>query len=323
MKSDERLIQFFDISICGKTKARGIDNKLVSPRTLNELMSEFKHLRELNLARQKVSPQSVLQFTLEDLDDRVDCWVLMINLVDGNAAHLVTQKFEGTVDDRQVIELTDRGLESSAHIVIMKDKDSYGKHLVLLEKNNSIPFKKVSAFLNKLCRLSAKKNKELYQRPHPSGEQGKTINTYCLIEFLGHPSNEFKEELVDGIISDIKLSTDVNILKGYDANAHPELISTEIKMQVTKNAVRNSGGNWQHLQKALSHADSLDIPFVRVQFEDSTGTSHTAILNTDTHQLSGADKYVKKRKIKGFNNSLSTAFPVINEEIIRKILDLV
>jgi len=55
MKNNERLIQYFDIAIHGKTYARDIKHHLASPRTLDDLMHEFEQLRELNVARRRLS----------------------------------------------------------------------------------------------------------------------------------------------------------------------------------------------------------------------------------------------------------------------------
>ena len=323
MKNNERTIQFFDIGISGKTLARDIQHVMAAPRTLNQVMNEFVSLRELNLARKKVAAGSDLEFRLEDMEERHDCWVLMINVVDTEAAHPVTQKVGGTGADRQIIQLNnERGLESSTHVIIFKAQNAAHKHLALIEKNSALPPLKVAAFINQLCRLAAKHFADDYRLPHPSGVSGKTINIFCIFNFLAHPSDEFRDELEQGTINGIKLTSDMDVIRGYDANTHYELIGTEIKMNVSRIAVMINGGNWGHLQKAIVLADSLQSPFVRVSFIDSTGTGHTATLSSDTGALYNSDKYVKKCKISGFGNALSTSFPTIHTGIRDKILEL-
>ncbi len=324
MKNNERLIQYFDIQLYGRTRAKGINHSLVSPRSLDKLMNEFSLLRELNLARKKVSSKSKMEFRLEDMEEKENCWLLLVNMVDGDAAHPVTQKIGGTGEDREVIDLgEDRGLESSTHLVLYKNHDEAGKHLALYERNSNIPFVKVVSFLNHLMKLAARQFKDKYIRPHPNGVDGKTINVYCVGVFLGHPSDEFKMELETGVLSGIRITSDVDIVRGYDANAHPELYSTEIKMKVGRIDVGLSGGNWKHLQKAIQYADSLNAPFVRIQFTDESGSSHSATVSTDTGHLWNAEKYVKKRKVEGFGRSLKTAFPIIHNGIAQKMMALV
>lgn len=323
MKSNERLIQYFDITIHGKTRAHDIPNDIGTPKSLDDLMKDFVKLHDKKLSRKRVSARSNLEFRLEDIEEREHSWVVLLNVVDADAAHPVTQLMGGGEADRKVVELgNERGLESSTHIVISKTPDKVGKHLVLYEKTPNLPYSKAASFLNFMSKLAAREFNESYKKAHPSGQKNKTINTYCSLQLLGHPSREFFDELDDGVISDMRLTTDAVFAHGYDANLQPELIGTEIKMKVSKVDVMFAGGNISYLNKAIKYADDLDIPYVRIQFKDQSGTGHTAILSSDTMQMANADKYIKKRKIEGFGNSLKTAFPAIHEGIRDRMLGL-
>jgi hypothetical protein len=324
MKNNERIIQYFDLGLSGKTLARDIPHSMSSPRTLDELMNELMQLRELNKARKKVTAGSKLEFRLEDMEELEDCWVLLINVVDTDAAHPVTQLVGGDDEDREVTELSDeRGLESSSHLIILKSQTDANKHLALFEKSTSLPFSKAGSFLNHLFKVSARHNVNEYKKPHPSGEEGRTINVFCNVNFLAHPSDEFRQELDSGQINGIKITSDMNVIRGYDSNTHSELIGADIKMKVGRLDVLLNGGNWGHLQKAIQHANTLDSPFVRVSFTDESGSGHTATLSTDTGTLWQADKYVKKCKIEGFGNALRTSFPNIHDGIKNKMIELI
>ncbi|WP_420598301.1 hypothetical protein [Neptuniibacter sp.] len=321
MKKNERIIQYFDIGLVGKTRARDMQHTLVSPRTIDELMTEFSVLRELNKARKKVSAKSKQEYRLEDMEELDGNWLLLINVVDTEAAHPVTQKLDGTEDDREIIELgDDRGLESSSHVLISKQPNEAGKHLCLFEKNATLPFSKAMSFLNHLCLLAAKCHAANYKFPHPSGEAGRTYNAYCRITFVGHPSDDFKEELESGVIKGIQITSDMTVVRGYDSEKHGDLIGTDIKMKVGRLDVLRSGGNWNHLKRAIDHADTLNSPYVRISFTDQSGAGHSATLSSDTGQILDADKYIKKRKIEGFGNALRTAFPVIHDGIKAKMI---
>ncbi len=324
MKNNERIIQYFDVGISGKTQARDIPHSMESPRTLDELMNELVQIRELNKARMKVTVGSKLEFRLEDMEEMEDCWVLLINVVDTQAAHPVTQLLGGDDSDREVTELSEeRGLESSSHLIILKEKTAANKHLALFEKSSSLPFAKASSFLNHLFKVSARHNKKAYKKPHPSGVEGKTINVFCCINFLAHPSDEFRQELESGQINSLKITSDMEVVRGYDSNTHSELIGVDIKMKVGRLDVLLNGGNWGHLQKAIQHANTLNSPFVRVSFTDESGTGHTATLSTDTGSLWQADKYIKKSKIEGFGNALRTSFSNIHDGIKNKMIELI
>lgn len=324
MKNNERIIQFFDIDVYGKSRSRDIKHKLSSHSDMAAVMQEVYAIREKSLARMKLGSKKDREMRLEDFEERDDCWVLLFNIVDTRAAHPVVQRMGGEDKDRRTVELdNENGLESSSHVILYKRKNSAGKYLALYERNPSIPFHSIVVFIRSLFRLCAKNFPDRYKLPHPSGEKGKFIKVYCSCEYYGHPSDEFKDELATGTLSEIKLTSDVVKQRGYDSNKHKELVASEIKMTVKRAFINLNGGNWGHIEKAISYADTLDMPFVRVSFQDKTGASHSAKMSTDTSQLVNADKYVRKHKIHGFGNTLKTAFPVIHTGIINKMLELV
>lgn len=314
MKSDERQILYFDLKLTGGTRARGIDGPLPSPRTLNQFCEDLIFLRESGLAY-SYRESSPMAFTLEDMEEHEDCWVLLLNLVDTRAAHPVTNQIRGSEADRQVITLTGgRGLESSSHLVIYKAADEAGKHLLLCERNESFPFFTIRKFLNKLAAEAAKVRQEDYSGVHPDGS-GRSIKRYCLITLLGHPSNQFQEDLIAGKLSELSLTTGLERIVGYEANDFPEFKSTEIKMDVKGFSVQESGGNLSHFQKAIQYGRALDAALIRVKFLDPEGSSRTADIDPHTGTLVNTEHYVKKGRISEFGAALRTAYPTIHTEI--------
>lgn len=322
MNKSERTIQFFDLVVKGKTKCRDIKGKgtLPPPVSLNTLLKQFLELPGGGHAKKQFGEY---EFNLEDIDEYENYWILMLNVLDTSVADQVTHKLGGNSDDRKVIEFRDgRGIETSSHIIIFKKHDVSHKYLMLYEKSTNIPFHKAASYLNYLSRMVAKGN-NIYEKPHPNNVNGRTYNTYCDLTFLGHPSKEFKQELSTGKLSGIRITSDADIIKGYDANKFPELISNEIKMKVGRLDVALAGGNWAYLEKAISYADTLNAPFVRVQFSDQQGVSRTATLSTDSKKLYQSDKYIKKTQIKYYGDILRTSYDRINTTITDKMLELV
>lgn len=320
MRNNERLIQFFDVSISGRSTSRDINHTLIPPKSIDEIMHHFIELKAKNKNKKQYKNY---EFSLVDIQEKADCWILLINLIDTGVADQVTNKIGGSATDREVIEFRDqRGLEISSHIIIYKQPDAVQRHLVLYEKSFSIPFAKSEAFLNSLAKEAMKEFESEYTVPHPSGANGKMMKVYCHFSFLGHPSDEFRQELETGKISGIKLSGDVDIIRGYDANMYPEIISTDISMSVKAVDVLRSGGNWLHLTKAIRYANNLNAAFVRLQFIDTQGNTHSATLSSDTQQLLNSDKYIKKAKIQNFSAILKTAYSEINSNITDRMIQL-
>ncbi|MEZ8602349.1 MULTISPECIES: hypothetical protein [Vibrio] len=325
MKNDIRLIQFFDLTLIGKTRATSvIVKRMASPVTLARFYEQLESLRELKKSTVRVSKKSPFEFRLEDIKDNGDHYILMMNVVDTSAAHVVTQELGGDETTRQTTRMSDRrGLESSSHLILHKTPNAAGQHLVLFERSQGINFFQAIRFLRRLAQIAAKHFVDEYTKPHPNNEAGKTFNVYCDIDFVGHPSDDFKDELENGTINNIAITSNIGMIRGYDVKKHTYLKDgVEIKMDVSKPRVVLNGGNLGHLKRGLADAKSLSADYVKVSFTDETGASKTATLDPATGQLIGSEKYVKTRKITGFGKSLPTSFSVINDNIVLKILAL-
>lgn len=324
MKSNERLIQFFDLDIYGKTRSAGFANKLTACDDIQEIMQDIIEIKAKGKAKKDIGGKPKMALQLEDIQEMDECWVILINAVDVGAAHPVTQKLGGSKDDRVIISLAqDVGLESSSHLIIEKGKNTAKNHLAIYEKSSAIPFAKAVVFLNHLLRLCYNEFPDKYRILHPSGEDDKWIRVYPYIEYFGHPSDEFIEELDSGILNSIKLTTGIESVNGYDANQHQDLIGVDVKMSVSRARIMMNGGNWRHVKEAVKHADTINAPFVRIGFTDNTSAGRNATINTDTGLLSEKEKYVKKCKITGFNAPLTTAVDSIHEGIRDKMLELI
>ncbi|EIU7735821.1 hypothetical protein ACJ5NB_002409 [Vibrio alginolyticus] len=326
MRSNERLIQFFDLDLFGKSYAKDVKQTLESPRNLEEIMGELESLRELNKARRavKISGKKTFEYRLEDMQSHGDYWVLMVNVVDTKAAHPVTNIIGGSKLDRDTITLGDnKGIESSSHVIIRKTPTEAGKnkHLVLFEKSPSLSFVKVRTFLNSLFKIAAKHFDQDYRVSHPSGV-GK-MKVYCIASLYGHPSKEFFSELDNGVLNSIYITSDVSKVRGYDAKKHELLQEAKLKVSVSRKDILLNGGNKKHLSKAIEIADSLSSPYVRVSFTDATGAGKSAKLSSDTSQLVDEAKFVRKAKITDFRDALTTCYATINESIRDKMLELI
>lgn len=323
-KNNERLIQFFDVDLFGKSTAHDIKTNLASPRTLNQIMAEVRELKLIDLAKQDFNTRLGFEIVLADIEEHSNYWVLLINIVDADAEHVVTKKVGGNDNDREVIEFNqNKGLESSAHLIIFKEQNVAKKHLFLFERVDALRFGRVMKFINHLFRVASKHFKNEYRIAHPSGAKGKMHTIYCRVDFLAHPSDEFKQELASGVINGIKITSSLELIKGFDSKKHNVLSGVQVQAKIGRLDIMKSGGNWKHLQKVIRQAESIDSPFVRVSFTDVSGSGHTATLSTDTGGLVDSDKYVKKCKIEGFGGILRSAYPKIHSGIRDKMLELI
>ncbi|WP_102292025.1 hypothetical protein BCU92_00335 [Vibrio cyclitrophicus] len=329
MAKKERLIQFFDLDLFGKTRAKGMAKQIYpTPRTMPEIMGELKLLAKYNRAEGKLSSRSTKYFRLEEIKTQKvngeEYSTLLINCIDPNAKNLVVN-FTGkySTSKRDIIRLGNKkGLETSVHIIIKHDKNSNKKHLALFEKSEHLGFLEVISFLNCLFKLAAKFNHTKYTKPHPNGANNKTINMFSKVTYLGHPSADFFNELESGIISNITLTSGLESVSGYDIKQHSELKEVRMTMGVKKSDIVFAGGNRKYLKRAIKIADSLKASEVRIAFKDQTGAHRSAKLDS-SGQMYDSDRYVRKANILGGDDLWDTALQSIDAKLVSNMLGLV
>lgn len=314
------------MKLIGKTNARDVPRNPRVPKTFGNIMSDLSRFfeqkgGEIKWHTGKEKSDNYREVNLVDMMDSCDSWVLLVNVLNVEVANPVTQKRSGSVHDRKTYKLEDdRGMESSSHIVIFKEKREHG-FLVLYEKNQYLCFSRMKGFLNYLLRELSKEASG-YSLAHPNGARNATMRVYPFMEFLGHISDDFQVQLSNGSLSEIRLVVDSDKVRGYDISSHGDLIEAEIKMSVDKKSIQASGGNYKHIEKALSYAGSLSGRRVRVKYKDDEGGGHTRELDVESGRLVDDDKFVRREVVSGFSEKLSTSYPKINSEIVSKILEV-
>ena len=324
MKNDDRHIQFFDLTMVGKTRATNLEStRAPSPRTLGQLIGDLDKLQKAGNAIQlrKIKGRDV-EYRLQDIGDDPNYHILLINVVDTGAAAPVTQKISGAPQDRQLSTINaQRGLESSAHLLISKIPDDAGKYLVLFEKNTSLNFGDVRRFLNYVAIEASKAYVTDYSSPHPDGSK-KTIRFFCHLELLGHPSDEFMDELANGKLTGISITVGLNEIKTFDSTKQPELKTAEIKVSIDGASVQAQGGNSGFFNRIRALAGEINGELIRIKFRDEKENNHSVNIDPTSGHILNNDQYVKKGKISNFANRLATSHTQIDNSIIQKMIAL-
>lgn len=321
MKNHERLIQFYDLYFEGKTWARDVNATLPPPVKFDKLMNGFQLLLAADEAIYKSKTGRRATF-IQEIKELNDHWVLLVNNIDADAASIITAELESPATTRQITNIgghKKRGYETSAHLLIKKVPE-LGKRLALFESGAGVSFGYALTLLNSLSKQFASLMPEDHSLPHPSGEENKFIKTYCWLRDLGHLSDQFYEELKNGTITDIRLGCEQPQADGYDVSKHSEILNQEIVMSTKKEDINKFPTNIQYFNRAKKLAKELSQETVKIRFKDATGTGHTAEYDVAHNRLINEDKYVKRRKISGFNVPLRTAYDSINDEIVNKML---
>ncbi|ELI0610686.1 hypothetical protein [Vibrio vulnificus] len=325
MNKNERLIQFFDVELYGKTNSRGLTQHTFDcPEDLCTLFKRIKKLLESKPLTTKLTPKSRSIFTLSQVQETAEHWIFLVRHINTEAKNVVRNDQTASLATReefkfgQIADGKVTGLESSSHLIIKKKVNSVRKHLCLFEKTEGFNFVDVVRFFNMIFSHIVKKDSPSFTREKVNEPQ-KTMLIYPKFGYLGHPSSSFLNDLASGTLTEITLTAGPDVVHGYDQSKHCELQRARITMSVKKDDISYWGGNRKYLNRAVAVADSLQVPEVRIAFKDINGASHSAQVDT-RGMLINADKYVKKTFIK--TPIESTSETQINSDVVNKMLEL-
>ncbi|WP_019613509.1 hypothetical protein [Psychromonas ossibalaenae] len=330
-KKNERTILFLDLHINTKTtspKINGLTNKF----TLTEIFKKIEAIREANNVNMvRGSGDNKTEVYLADIEQDIanNCWKLLINVTDTTLADEVHRKIGGTDDTRKVnAKQNGVGTDFSSHIIIKSDPEGNGSWIVLYEQSPALSVKLVSSYLNEIFKRIAKANKDDFETEHPKNivdTKGvvKKINTYCHCHFNGHISKQFEDDLNGGSLKSLTLITGkIDSVVGYDAQKHTSVKEVQLPIKIDKDEILKAGGNYKLIDRFRNNdAKAMNMESIKVSFKDDGDVSHTAEIDTTTGQLINSEKYVKKVKIIGFADILTTSVNLIYKPIITKMLE--
>jgi hypothetical protein len=330
-KKNERTILFLDLHVKTKTtspKINGLPNKF----TLTELFKKIEVIREANNVNMiRGSGDNEIEVYLADIEQDVinNCWKLLINITDTTLADEVHREIGGKDDTRKVNAKNNGvGTDFSSHVIIKSDPEANGNWVVLYEQSSALSVRLVSSYLNELFKRVAKENKNDFEIDHPKNivdKKGeiKMINTYCHCHFNGHISEQFEDDLNGGSLKSLTLITGkIDSVVGYDAQKHTSIKEVQLPIKIDKDEILKAGGNYKLIDRFRKNdAKAMNMESIKVSFKDDSDVSHTAEIDTNTGQLINSEKYVKKVKIIGFADILTTSVDLIYKPIITKMLE--
>tara|TARA_Y100000310_G_scaffold345868_1_gene472046 strand:+ start:17391 stop:18392 length:1002 start_codon:yes stop_codon:yes gene_type:complete len=329
-KRNERNILFLDLNLYTKTYTPHITG-LVNQFTLDELMKKVVALREKNKVNVELGTKEPKELYLADVkyDKPSTTWQLLINVVDTSLADEVHRKIGGADDTRKVNSKTDDvGTEFSSHVIFKGSKKKNTVYLALYEQTPNLPVKLISRYLNEVFKRVEHEFAKEFKIKHPqnildSKGNPKMIRTYFKCHFNGYASDQFKNDVDNGVFNDVKLITgEMSKVEGYDVQKHSQLREIQIPVKIDKAELLKAGGNHNWLAKfRLGVAKDLGMDELKVSFKDETDASHTANIDVDTGMLVNSEKYVKKVKISEFSEPLTTSVDLIYKPIIKKMLE--
>jgi hypothetical protein len=146
----------------------------------------------------------------------------LLHTGDKNTAGVAFINFD-TLETREVEKEENEGGHYTSHILIRKEPDSTGNHLILVEKLPGIHFSSVSAHLGWLCRHGS--FLKTYKAPDKQDKQYSPV-----VNIYGFQSKTLGQALSDGLLQDIEF---VEYEESYEDGLDEEKVVKEVVHKAT------------------------------------------------------------------------------------------
>lgn len=216
-------------------------------------------------------------------------------------------------------KINDQGNAFSAHVVIKLAPTTDATYIALIEDALGIGSGDIAMLLKLVTKAAAKLDREFFMCNDPSGDPALRRFTEYTYAFQAHPSDQFEQELNSGKLSGIELIELFPLPVEFDGIA-----GTREKKKVTHLTMEDAPVPlFDRLQEIGRAARGQNVGQLRVIFKDTANFYRTVDLDTATMDLVNEDRFVKKAKLEGFAQKLSTGYKSINPETFAKIRVLI
>jgi hypothetical protein len=316
MLKDAREVYFFDVKLHSWARAypKGLD-----PLPHFDLANAIEKMFDAGLAEHNF--QGLQYIYVSGINVRADRCELLLGFSDKTAA-------DPTLNDRPkkkrrvVQKVGDEGIEHSAHIVWnYGSKTNSDNCAFLLERATHLASGAVATFLNRLLRIQGQAHKS-FKLPDPSGHMtdGKPtmLDVRPSMELLGHPSQEFLEDLKKGQMTGLELYTEESASTPWDANGYA--LEQRRGVTIKPNADKALPKAKAFLDGILNKQVKLDYELARVAFKTESDVDRTVTIFTENSRLLNDNGYVRKERIDLSQHAgLPNAFDALQPAILSKM----
>lgn len=325
MKNNERSIKYFDlkISAAGKLKGDRTTSIPVLPSSLLDLAKEWARLLKQNGgAIQRDWGRQHWSFSELVIDEDEGAIAFLITRSDPEGADQAVlnpraRRFKVATKERE------EGNAFSSHVVLkIESENGKDQYLTLMEDTPGIGAHHVEKTLGYVMAQYAQTAPKLLLRPAPNGAVDEHLKPVQMklkyqFELRGHPSDDFKNELNDGVLNGIEVVKYKHKPLTWDDGK--TAIEQRQVIHLTAASNSRSAKLFETLKSVCKTAASKDFETVRIKFKDSSDYYRSVALDPSTMSLLNEDRYIKKVRLEGFSAKLDTGYEKLQPELLGKM----
>jgi hypothetical protein len=214
------------------------------------------------------------------------------------------------------------GRPQSAHLVVKLtgENEPASRYLAILEESTRLTRRHVQWYLNAILKDAVKYSQQEFCVPHIDGSKlrdgtPKMQNFYPKFDLQGHISHSFRKDLETGKLRGITLESTKGDRLAFAESGSVQFRRSDIKLRPV--------GPWYKepfakIKDALNLGRAHRYETARIVFQTLDGTSHVAMLDTETENLV-TDGYIKRIRLDGFDHPISEANTTIDTQLRDKM----
>jgi hypothetical protein len=140
-------------------------------------------------------------------------------------------------------------------------------------------------------------------------------------ELRGHPSDDFKKELNEGVLSGIEVVKYKHKPLTWDDGK--TAIEQKQVIHLTAASDGRSAKLYETLKSVCKTAADKNFETVRIKFKDSSDYYRSVALEPSSMSLLNEDRYIKKVRLEGFSAKLDTGYEQLQPELLGKMMYLI
>lgn len=324
-----RTATFYDLKITAMGISRAEKNEAMfdaTPKTLKDLYGD---INTLFIGGDKIvkkgRTETSAKLYLSDMKLENDRLVLLINRSDPNAPDAVSTNPEEK--SRVVHEKPPgHGGDYSAHVVLdLKPVKGDNYYLCVIETvfGSGLHASSISDYIRHLFRACKKEFPKKYIIPNANGAKtvrGKPLMVHLIhqIEFQGHPSEEFENDLNGGSLSSIQLLNYSKEGAAWDeTGAITERLRT-VELRPEPDLIASVASSVRQIRNKIVKTKE-EYHHIRIRFKNGNGEPRDATIAADSGKLIDDSKYIKRHIISAplvNTNSFAMVNPFIMKEVL-------
>ena len=326
-----RTATFYDLKISAMGISKAAGNLAcfdAIPKTLRDLYGDINTLfSNGDKIVKKGRTDTAAKLYLSDMKMSGDKLILLINRSDPNAPDAVSS--DPDLKSRVVHQKPPgHGGDYSAHVVLDLNPvkgDNYYLCVIETVFGSGLHASSISDYIRFLFRACKKQFPSRYMTPNVNGaknSKGEPMMVHLLhqIEFQGHPSAEFENDLNGGTLSSIQLlNFSEEGATWDDSGAVKERLRT-IELRPEPGLIASVASSVRQIRNKIVKS-KVEYKQMRLRFKNNDGEPREATIAADSGKLIDSDKYIKRHTISAplvNTNSFATA----NNFIIKEVLAL-